>query len=106
MKKKDLKVFEEFAHEYSQRFVYCFCATTGDGYPVIFAKSHYGRFLDYLEEKHHIEIKNTDVEAYAIYEEIMVDDIKKIIENHKVEAKKRERELKKKEKEKKAKGKK
>ena len=106
MKKKDLKVFEEFAHQYSQRFVYCFCATTGDGYPIVFTKSHYGRFLDYLDEKYHIEIKPTDVEAYKIYERIMLDEIKIIIENHKAEAKRKEKEMKKKEKEKKAKGKK
>lgn len=100
MKKKDLEVFESFAHEYARRFIYCFCATTGSGYPPIFTKSHYDRFLDYLEEKHHIEIKPTDTKAYKIYEKIMLDEIKIIIENHKENAKKKE-----KEKEKKNKGK-
>jgi hypothetical protein len=103
MNKKHEKTFREFATQYARGFKYCFCATTGAGYPVIFSKFHYGRFLDYLDERHHIEINPTDVKAYNIYEEVMVDEIKKMIEEHKVEAKQREKELKKKEKEKKEK---
>ena len=59
-----------------------------------------------LEEKKDIIIKNTDENSYKIYEEIMVEVLKKKIENDKIVANKRAKEKAKKEKEKKAKGKK
>ena len=65
----------------------------------------HGGAFDELEEKN-IIIKNTDVEAYKIYEEIMVDTLKKKIENDKIAASKKAREKAKAEKEKKTKGKK
>ena len=58
-----------------------------------------------LEEKKDIIIKNTDENSYKIYEEIMVDTLKKKIENDKVVANKKAREKAKAEKEKKKKGK-
>ena len=64
----------------------------------------HGGAFDELEEKN-IVIKNTDVEAYKIYEEIMVDTLKKKIENDKIAASKKAREKAKAEKEKKKKGK-
>ena len=60
---------------------------------------------DELEDKKNIVIKNTDTKAYKIYEEIMVDTLKKKIENDKVIANKKAREKAKAEKEKKKKGK-
>ena len=65
----------------------------------------HGGAFDELEEKN-IVIKNTDTKAYKIYEEIMVDTLKKKIENDKIAASKKAREKAKAEKEKKAKGKK
>ena len=60
---------------------------------------------DELEDKKNIVIKNTDVETYKIYEEIMIEVLKKKIENDKVIANKKAREKAKAEKEKKKKGK-
>ena len=61
---------------------------------------------DELEDKKNIVIKNTNIKAYKIYEGIMVDTLKKKIENDKVIANKKAREKAKEEKEKKTKGKK
>ena len=60
---------------------------------------------DELEDKKNIIIKNTDVEAYKIYEGIMIKVLSKKIEEDKVEANKKAREKAKAEKEKKKKGK-
>ena len=60
---------------------------------------------DELEDKKNIVIKNTDTTAYKIYEEIMIEVLKKKIENDKVIANKKAREKAKAEKEKKKKGK-
>ena len=61
---------------------------------------------DELEDKKNIIIKNTNADAYKIYEEIMVDTLKKKIENDKIAAGKKAREKAKKSKEDKMKGKK
>ena len=61
---------------------------------------------DELEDKKNIIIKNTNADAYKIYEEIMVDTLKKKIENDKITASKKAREKAKKSKEDKMKGKK
>ena len=61
---------------------------------------------DELEDKKNIIIKNTNTKAYKIYEEIMVDTLKKKIEQDKVAANKKAREKAKEEKERKKKGKK
>ena len=66
----------------------------------------HGGAFDELEEKKNIVIKNTDTKAYKIYEEIMVDTLKKKIENDKIAASKKAREKAKKSKEDKMKGKK
>ena len=60
---------------------------------------------DELEDKKNIVIKNTNTKAYKIYEGIMVDTLKKKIENDKVIANKKAREKAKAEKEKRKKGK-
>ena len=65
----------------------------------------HGGAFDELEEKKNIVIKNTDTKAYKIYEEIMVDTLKKKIEEDKVAASKKAREKAKAEREKKKKGK-
>ena len=65
----------------------------------------HGGAFDELEEKKNIVIKNTNTKAYKIYEEIMVDTLKKKIEEDKVAANKKAREKAKAEKEKKKKGK-
>ena len=61
---------------------------------------------DELEDKKNIIIKNTNVDAYKIYEDIMIEVLKKKIENDKVIANKKAREKTKKSKEDKMKGKK
>ena len=61
---------------------------------------------DELEDKKNIIIKNTNADAYKIYEEIMVDTLKKKIEEDRVAANKKAREKAKKSKEDKMKGKK
>ena len=64
----------------------------------------HGGAFDELEEKN-IIIKNTDVDAYKIYENIMIEVLSKKIEEDKVEVSKKAREKAKAEKEKKKKGK-
>ena len=61
---------------------------------------------DELEDKKNIVIKNTDTKDYHTYEGIMVDTLKKKIEEDKVAANKKAREKEKKKKEDKMKGKK
>lgn len=106
MKKEELKVFKEFCYSYANRFLPCVCANTEEKYLHTFAKFRYWRLVDELEEKKNIVIKNTDMEAYKMYEEIMVDTLKKKIENDKVIANKKAKEKMKKTKEDKMKGKK
>ena len=65
----------------------------------------HGGAFDELEEKN-IIIKNTDVDAYKIYERIMIEVLSKKIENDKIVANKKAKEQANREKEKKAKGKK
>ena len=55
------------------------------------------------KDKKNITVKNTDIKAYHTYEEIMVDTLKKKIEEDKVIANKKAREKAKAEKEKKKK---
>ena len=64
----------------------------------------HGDVFDELEDKN-IIIKNTDVDAYKIYEDIMIEVLSKKIEEDKVIANKKAREKAKAEKEKKKKGK-
>ena len=92
MKKEELKIFEEFCYSYANRFLPCVCANTEEKYLHTFAKFRYWRLVDELEEKKNIVIKNTDMEAYKMYEEIMVDTLKKKIENDKVIANKKAKE--------------
>ena len=105
MKKEELKIFKEFCYSYANRFLPCVCANTEEKYLHTFAKFRYWRIIDELEDKKNIVIKNTDMESYKIYEEIMVDTLKKKIENDKITTSKKAREKAKAEKEKKKKGK-
>ena len=106
MKKEELKIFEEFCYSYANRFLPCVCANTEEKYLHTFAKFRYWRLVDELEEKKNIVIKNTDVDAYKIYEGIMIETLSKKIEEDKVAANKKAREKAKEEKERKKKGKK
>ena len=97
-KEEQLEKFKEFCHSYAHRFLYCFSANTGEKYPSTFSKSHWGRFTDYFEDRYNITIKPTDINYYKIYEDIMVEEINKFIEQYKIEAiekEKREKEEKK-----------
>ena len=105
MKKEELKIFEDYCRSYAKRFVDCVCANTEEKWLHTFSKFRYWRLVDELEDKKNIIIKNTDTKAYHIYEEIMVDTLKKKIENDKIAASKKAREKAKAEKEKKKKGK-
>ena len=106
MKKEELKIFEEFCNSYANRFLDCVCANTEEKWLHTFSKFRYWRLVDELEDKKNITVKNTDIKAYHRYEEIMVDTLKKKIEEDKVAANKKAKEKAKREKEKKAKGKK
>ena len=105
MKKEELKIFEEFCYSYANRFLDTVCANTEEKWLHTFSKFRYWRLVDELEDKKNIIIKNTDTKAYHTYEEIMVDTLKKKIEEDKVVANKKAREKAKAEKEKKKKGK-
>ena len=105
MKKEELKIFKEFCNSYAKRFVDCVCANTEEKWLHTFSKFRYWRLVDELEDKKNITVKNTDIKAYHTYEEIMVDTLKKKIEEDKIAASKKAREKAKAEKEKKKKGK-
>ena len=106
MKKEELKIFKEFCNSYAKRFVDCVCSTTEEKWLHTFSRNRWWRCQMELEEKKNITIKNTDTKSYKIYEEIMVDTLKKKIEEDKVIANKKAREKAKKSKEDKMKGKK
>ena len=106
MKKEELKVFKDYCYSYANRFIDCVCANTEEKWLHTFSRNRWWRCQMELEEKKDIIIKNTDENSYKIYEEIMVDILKKKIEEDKVVANKKAKEKAKREKEKKAKGKK
>ena len=106
MKKEELKIFKEYCRSYANRFLDTVCANTEDKWLHTFSRNRWWRCQMELEEKKDIIIKNTDENSYKIYEEIMVDTLKKKIENDKVAANKKAREKAKEEKERKKKGKK
>ena len=106
MKKEELKIFKEFCNSYAKRFVDCVCSTTEEKWLHTFSRNRWWRCQMELEEKKDIIIKNTDENSYKIYEEIMVDILKKKIEEDKIAANKKAREKAKKSKEDKMKGKK
>ena len=106
MNKEELKVFKEYCYSYANRFLDTVCSNTEEKWLHTFSRNRWWRCQMELEEKKDIIIKNTDENSYKIYEEIMVEVLKKKIENDKIVANKRAKEKAKKEKEKKAKGKK
>ena len=110
MNKEELKVFKEYCYSYANRFLDTVCSNTEEKWLHTFSRNRWWRCQMELEEKKDIIIKNTDENSYKIYEEIMVEVLKKKIENDKIvankKAKEKAKEKAKKEKEKKAKGKK
>ena len=106
MNKEELKVFKEYCYSYANRFLDTVCSNTEEKWLHTFSRNRWWRCQMELEEKKDIIIKNTDENSYKIYEEIMVDTLKKKIENDKIAASKKAREKAKAEKEKKTKGKK
>lgn len=106
MNKEELKIFKEYCRSYANRFLDTVCANTEEKWIHTFSRNRWWRCQMELEEKKDIIIKNTDENTYKIYEEIMVDTLKKKIEEDKVAASKKAKEKAKREKEKKAKGKK
>ena len=106
MNKEELKVFKEYCYSYANRFLDTVCSNTEEKWLHTFSRNRWWRCQMELEEKKDIIIKNTDENSYKIYEEIMVEVLKKKIENDKIVANKRAKEKAKREKEKKAKGKK
>ena len=106
MKKEELKIFKEYCNSYANRFIDCVCSNTEEKWLHTFSRNRWWRCQMELEEKKDIIIKNTDENSYKIYEEIMVDTLKKKIENDKIAVSKKAREKAKKSKEDKMKGKK
>ena len=106
MNKEELKVFEDYCNSYAKRFVDCVCSTTEEKWLHTFSRNRWWRCQMELEEKKDIIIKNTDENSYKIYEGIMVEVLKKKIEEDKINVRKKAKEKAKREKEKKAKGKK
>ena len=106
MKKEEIKIFKEYCYNYANRFVDCVCSNTEEKWLHTFSRNRWWRCQMELEEKKDIIINNTDENSYKIYEEIMVDTLKKKIENDKITASKKAREKAKEEKQRKKKGKK
>ena len=105
MNKEELKVFKEYCYSYANRFLDTVCSNTEEKWLHTFSRNRWWRCQMELEEKKDIIIKNTDENSYKIYEEIMVEVLKKKIENDKIVANKKAKEKAKAEKEKKKKGK-
>ena len=106
MKKEELKIFKEYCNSYANRFIDCVCANTEEKWLHTFSRNRWWRCQMELEEKKDIIIKNTNEDSYKIYEGIMIEVLKKKIENDKIAASKKAREKMKKAKEDKMKGKK
>ena len=106
MKKEELKIFKEYCRSYANRFLDTVCANTEEKWLHTFSRNRWWRCQMELEEKKDIIIKNTDENSYKIYEEIMVEVLKKKIEEDKINVRKKAREKEKKKKEDKMKGKK
>ena len=106
MKKEELKIFKEYCNSYAKRFLDTVCSNTEEKWLHTFSRNRWWRCQMELEEKKDIIIKNTDENSYKIYEEIMVEVLKKKIEEDKINVRKKAKEKAKREKEKKAKGKK
>lgn len=106
MNKEELKMFKEYCNSYANRFIDCVCSNTEEKWLHTFSRNRWWRCQMELEEKKDIIIKNTDENSYRIYEEIMIEALKKKIEEDKIAAAKKAKEKAKREKEKKAKGKK
>ena len=106
MNKEELKIFKDYCNSYANRFIDCVCANTEEKWLHTFSRNRWWRCQMELEEKKDIIIKNTNADAYKIYEEIMVDTLKKKIEEDKVNDRKKAKEKEKKAKEDKMKGKK
>ena len=84
MKKEELKIFEEFCNSYAKRFLDCVFANTEEKGIHTFSRNRWWRCQMELEEKKDIIIKNIDENSYKIYEEIMVEVLKKKIEEDKI----------------------
>ena len=106
MKKEELKIFNEYCNSYAKRFLDTVCSNTEEKWLHTFSRNRWWRCQMELEEKKDIIIKNTDEDSYKIYEGIMIEVLKKKIEEDKVAANKKAREKAKEEKERKKKGKK
>ena len=106
MNKEELKIFKEYCNSYANRFLDCVCSNTEEKWLHTFSRNRWWRCQMELEEKKDIIIKNTDEKSYKIYEEIMVDILKKKTEEDKINVRKKAREKEKKKKEDKMKGKK
>ena len=106
MKKEELKIFKEYCNSYAKRFLDTVCSNTEEKWLHTFSRNRWWRCQMELEEKKDIIIKNTDEDSYKIYEGIMIEVLKKKIEEDKVAANKKAREKAKEEKERKKKGKK
>ena len=106
MNKEELKVFKDYCRSYANRFIDCVCANTEEKWLHTFSRNRWWRCQMELEEKKDIIIKNTDENSYKIYEEIMVDILKKKVEEDKINVRKKAKEKEKKKKEDKMKGKK
>ena len=106
MNKEELKIFKEYCNSYAKRFLDTVCSNTEEKWLHTFSRNRWWRCQMELEEKKNIIINNTDENSYKIYEEIMVNTLKKKIEEDRVAASKKAREKAKKSKEDKMKGKK
>ena len=106
MNKEELKVFEDYCNSYAKRYINTICSNTEVKWLHTFSRNRWWRCQMELEEKKDIIINNTDENSYKIYEKIMVNTLKKKIEEDRVAASKKAREKAKKSKEDKMKGKK
>ena len=73
MDKKQEDIFIKQCHTYANSLIYTVCATTGELWIPKLCQFRWWRIRADVEDKYNIKIKETDTNAYKMYEDIMFE---------------------------------
>ena len=73
MDKKQKDTFIKQCYTYANSLIYTVCATTGESWLPKLCQFRWWRVRADMEDKHNIKIKETDTDAYKIYEDVMLE---------------------------------